>query len=281
MGIKIWTRYTLAELTESPSKTMIKFFRKIRRQLLLENKTGKYLKYAIGEILLVMIGILLALQVNQWNEVRKTKSLEQSYLKNLLEEFTSNRDALLNMKKSDSVLLASGSMLLDLHQFGTFNGDTLAVIDGIEGHGFSRNFNFKRDVWNDIYSTGNAMIFRNLDLQRKMSEFYSASTSYEFLISDLNEYHKRFRDVNKGVLGAHHRVEQIKKFIENDTTTNFEYPVEFDVVFKKFASNEESSSILADQLMVTMVSTARIKEFITIYIDPISTFIEKELIKLE
>ena len=50
---------------------MIKFFRKIRQNLLMENKTGKYFKYAIGEIVLVMIGILLALQVNNWNEQRK------------------------------------------------------------------------------------------------------------------------------------------------------------------------------------------------------------------
>ena len=52
---------------------MIKFFRKIRQNLLTENKTGKYFKYAIGEIVLVMIGILLALQVNNWNEQRKLK----------------------------------------------------------------------------------------------------------------------------------------------------------------------------------------------------------------
>ena len=46
---------------------MIKFFRKIRQNLLLENKTGKYFKYAIGEILLVVIGILIALSINNWN----------------------------------------------------------------------------------------------------------------------------------------------------------------------------------------------------------------------
>jgi hypothetical protein len=43
---------------------MIKFFRKIRQNLLIENKTGKYLKYAIGEIILVVIGIVIALQVS-------------------------------------------------------------------------------------------------------------------------------------------------------------------------------------------------------------------------
>jgi predicted negative regulator of RcsB-dependent stress response len=55
---------------------MINFFRKIRQNLLMENKTGKYFKYAIGEIILVVIGILIALQINNWNEQRKEKQLE-------------------------------------------------------------------------------------------------------------------------------------------------------------------------------------------------------------
>jgi hypothetical protein len=66
---------------------MIVFFRKIRQNLLMENKTGKYLKYAVGEILLVMIGILLALQVNNWNENRKEKLKTEAYLHLLLEDF--------------------------------------------------------------------------------------------------------------------------------------------------------------------------------------------------
>lgn len=49
---------------------MIKFFRSIRKNLLEKGKTGKYFKYAIGEILLVMVGILIALQVNNWNQRR-------------------------------------------------------------------------------------------------------------------------------------------------------------------------------------------------------------------
>ena len=55
---------------------MIKFFRKIRQNLLIENKTGKYFKYAIGEIILVVIGILIALQINNWNENRKAQKQE-------------------------------------------------------------------------------------------------------------------------------------------------------------------------------------------------------------
>ena len=59
---------------------MIKFFRKIRQNLLMENKTGKYFKYAIGEIVLVVIGILLALQINTWNNNRiAKKQLKEIY----------------------------------------------------------------------------------------------------------------------------------------------------------------------------------------------------------
>ena len=62
---------------------MIKFFRRIRQQLLTENKFSKYLLYAIGEIALVMIGILLALQVNNWNDERKEKRHEIDILKQM------------------------------------------------------------------------------------------------------------------------------------------------------------------------------------------------------
>jgi len=63
---------------------MIKFFRKIRQRLLTENKFSKYLIYAIGEIILVVIGILIALQINTWNDKRIKKSEVKSYAKKLI-----------------------------------------------------------------------------------------------------------------------------------------------------------------------------------------------------
>ena len=88
---------------------MIKFFRHIRKQLLGEGKTGKYLKYAIGEIILVMIGILLALQVNNWNLDRINKTKASNYLSeirsNLITDTLQINEVLeFNIQKTQAIL---------------------------------------------------------------------------------------------------------------------------------------------------------------------------------
>jgi len=70
---------------------MITFLRKIRKRLITKGQFSSYLLYAIGEILLVMVGILLALQVNNWNENRKNKNKEQQILQQLHFEFLENK----------------------------------------------------------------------------------------------------------------------------------------------------------------------------------------------
>jgi len=70
---------------------MIKFFRKIRQKMLSDNKFGKYLLYGIGEIILIIIGILIALQIGNWNEIKKLRSSEQQYLLALKTEFNFNK----------------------------------------------------------------------------------------------------------------------------------------------------------------------------------------------
>ena len=83
---------------------MLKLFRRIRRKLIENGNLRRYLFYAIGEILLVMIGILLALQVNNWNENRKAKKEELVALKDLLYEFQRNKSEFqLHTKWQDSM----------------------------------------------------------------------------------------------------------------------------------------------------------------------------------
>ena len=74
---------------------MIKFFRRIRYNLMEQNKTSKYFKYAIGEIVLVVIGILIALQINNWSEKNKLRTTETKILNEL--KIALERD-LLNIK---------------------------------------------------------------------------------------------------------------------------------------------------------------------------------------
>jgi len=78
---------------------MIKFFRNIRQKSIQENKSIKYLKYAIGEIVLVVIGILIALQINNWNENRKEQNVELR----ILEEIKANLETTLSNFKSDTL----------------------------------------------------------------------------------------------------------------------------------------------------------------------------------
>jgi hypothetical protein len=75
---------------------MIKFFRKIRYSLLETEKTGKYFKYAIGEIILVVIGILIALSINNWNETKKERKLETKVLNELLTSLENNYNSMVS-----------------------------------------------------------------------------------------------------------------------------------------------------------------------------------------
>lgn len=69
---------------------MIKFFRKIRQSLLTENKLSKYLLYAIGEVILVIVGILFALQINNWNSNKKAHNQELELYAKLLDDLNDN-----------------------------------------------------------------------------------------------------------------------------------------------------------------------------------------------
>ena len=74
---------------------MINLFRKIRKQLADDNKPLKYMRYAIGEIVLVVVGILIALSINNWNELKKNNKIEFETLQSLKEDLISSRNQLI------------------------------------------------------------------------------------------------------------------------------------------------------------------------------------------
>jgi hypothetical protein len=95
---------------------MIKFFRKIRQKMLTENKFSKYLIYAIGEIVLVVIGILIALQINNWNIRNQTLAELDSSFENLVEDVNKNKIQLLDLIKINENKINSCTMLLDNYE---------------------------------------------------------------------------------------------------------------------------------------------------------------------
>ena len=158
---------------------MIKFFRKIRYNLMEQNKTGKYLKYAIGEILLVVIGILIALQVNNNNELKKLKAKEREQLTYVLENL-----------KSDSLNLTwaidSRTRYLKIHDNlnaflkGELTADEVGNINGVNNilpFGFKTKEN-NPNLANEVLSS---------DLKTHILNYYSAIGFAEKNIEKYNE----------------------------------------------------------------------------------------------
>ena len=111
---------------------MIKFFRKIRQNLLSEGKTGTYLKYAIGEIVLVVVGILIALQINNANERNKILIAEQQILLGLKNETNSNIEKLKLVTEANKVSLEYANILTQYFEnpkkLIEISGDSIAFL---------------------------------------------------------------------------------------------------------------------------------------------------------
>lgn len=98
---------------------MIKFFRHIRQNMIKENRFSKYLLYAVGEILLVVIGILIALQINNWNELRKERMQETKFLSGLKADLQVDLESLDEMKTLRTTKVVCSNMLLHPQQMVT------------------------------------------------------------------------------------------------------------------------------------------------------------------
>ena len=104
---------------------MIKFFRKIRFKLMSENKTSKYFKYAIGEIILVVIGILIALQVNNINSNHKIKRSADDHITILIEDLKEDQEALKELINVLKLQLKSAINVLDYYKLKRPENDDL------------------------------------------------------------------------------------------------------------------------------------------------------------
>lgn len=167
---------------------MIKFFRSIRKKLIEEDNVRKYLLYAIGEIALVVIGILLALQVNNWNEERKLSLLEISYYENLLEDLQSdsleyafkmanaryNTDKILNILDFiNHDYDISRTSLRSINWKGEDFTDSLALVMSLSQAGFVQFPQINDNTITDLRTTGNIKLLGNEDLKDDILFYYN------------------------------------------------------------------------------------------------------------
>uniref|UniRef100_UPI00398B94DF DUF6090 family protein n=1 Tax=Winogradskyella sp. A3E31 TaxID=3349637 RepID=UPI00398B94DF len=149
----------------------------IRQSLIMENKTSKYFKYAIGEIILVVIGILIALSINNWNTANQAHKLELGILNELKEGLKNDQDLLKNTFKKDEndhrVLLILDSLLKNPKHPYTKNMDTLfGKVYGI------RNVRLNHAFYEDLKSSG-LQIIRDKRLRAQIVDLFE--NNYQLL----------------------------------------------------------------------------------------------------
>lgn len=159
---------------------MIKFFRNVRRKLISEGRVGNYIKYAIGEIVLVVLGILIALQINNWNEKKKNRDKEIIYLTRLTTNLGYDARLYDEIMKKDSILLVQmKNASSDLPQLVAGIVDPNKSLEFlISGYNFSSN----RTTIDNLISSGQIEIIRS-----------------NFLLEDIFLYYRTTENIKKGV----------------------------------------------------------------------------------
>jgi hypothetical protein len=214
---------------------MIKFFRKIRQNLLSEGKTGKYLKYAIGEIILVMIGILLALQVSNWNQQRIATQKEQLLLEALHDEFVDNKAQFEKVIARHKSAMASTQYVIAQFPIDpkTINFKTFREKMNNWGHWIS--FNPSQGVIRSLVNTSSFELISNTELRRLL-------VSWEDVLADYKEEEDLAIKDNYEVL-----LPEITRFLgwDHDYTDervdiNFLSTLQFETIFFRREDNLKS-----------------------------------------
>lgn len=167
---------------------MISFFRSLRATLFFKGKTSQYLRYAIGEIALVMIGILLALQVNTWNENRITQLKINNYLIALSTETDNNKERLQRALQRTKTHMEDYVLVLK-----DLNSDTLEITNEYMNTTRIKPFfktELERSVFDDIISSG---ILESLKDQELKKEIFKL----DVLFRDYDSGHETANDVWK------------------------------------------------------------------------------------
>ncbi|MCB0383638.1 MAG: hypothetical protein KDD05_10200 [Psychroserpens sp.] len=167
---------------------MIKFFRHIRKSLISEGKTSKYLKYAVGEIILVVIGILIALQINNWNQDRINRLEKKDLLSKLHIEFKSNKKVLAKFRVEEEKAIDASIKLMSLigassEELSTHNLDSL-LFESFP----SNELAFANNTVNSIIQNGRLNLFENDSISSLLYKWNSLSEIRKIRIEKLDSW---------------------------------------------------------------------------------------------
>ena len=179
---------------------MIRFFRKIRQEFLAERRFSKYLLYAIGEIILVVIGILIALQINNWNEGRKNHALVENYKVGLLEDLTKDS---IDIRMAIAYIRDDSATLKGFEDRITTATEALDTMYHIARYEYNfliyGKWDYNSDTYNVLTSTGDIALFDNeiigdlnaLYNQKEMA-VNSANHTFDSYRSNLHRYAQKY-----------------------------------------------------------------------------------------
>lgn len=191
---------------------MIKFFRKIRKNLLAQNRLKKYLLYAIGEIILVVIGILIALQINNWN----TKNSQQLEIKKIAQSLINDLEDDLKMfekRKKQMVMINKRIDSLSSH----VAGKEIDEISNIDFLCLSWNllympFNWNRATLDQMKNSGSLKFIKDASLIKKISN-YDALTKHldEDYLNDKTKSENAIELINKVTNNNYPNMDKLRK----------------------------------------------------------------------
>lgn len=150
---------------------MLNFFRRIRRKLANENQFVKYSRYAIGEIVLVMVGILLALQVNNWNEARKTRDKEVVFLANIKSDLQLTKSEIEQFIAQRKNLINSANIVMEhyngksVDDWNLFNKHIVSIYSWQE-------FYLIDNTYQELKNSGNFAIISNNSIKNGLLNLY-------------------------------------------------------------------------------------------------------------
>ena len=178
---------------------MIPVYRKIRKQMADDNRPVKYARYAIGEILLVVIGILIALQINNWNEGRKQRQVELKYFYNLKNDLLADEqlmDAMIDLSRTKVKAAKSVKIKADSDSIGSvydFTDEMLTLI-------FVGEFRPNDNTYEEMKSSGNFSSIGNDDLKLKLMNLKKTYLEIESIHKHMrNDYDVFLEDFEKYV----------------------------------------------------------------------------------